>query len=274
MARPLRKYPGFYKFQKIYKLQHESILIKLIIMRPKSWPCSSWALFIVFAALFTYPLCGQSNFIGTWEGTTKCTNPEAIASSFKFDIWSDNGILKCSDHSSSNQFKPLQLTNDGKLVCHWFRSNSDAHGTYTFYFKENNQNTILGYEYAVGVPCKHYEYLLHRKISKQNFSDYVGTWKGSTWCSDPPKSSSSFTFDIWIENGIVKCSDHSSSNLFRPLSFTKDGKLICQWFRNNSDANGTYFFYLDPKNRNILLGYENTAGISCKRYQYKLARSN
>jgi len=110
---------------------------------------------------------------------------------------------------------------------------------------------------------------------KKAKNPFVGEWQGTTWCADPSGRKNSFRFDIWIQDGVIKCNDHSAKNTFRPAIFSEQGDrfmMKCRWYRNKSDKHGTYNFYIDKKNPNRMYGYENTRGIRCKQYEYELRR--
>ena len=207
-------------------------------------------------------------YTGEWNGKTWCANPPGQSKTFRFDIWIENNMIRCNDFSSKNQFRPGVITPDGKLHCSWYRTNSDARGTYVFYLDGNDFNLLHGYELTQNISCKQYGYELRRKARVP----FIGQWRGNTWCANPPKQKKSFQFDIWVENNTIRCKDYSAKNQFRPGVITPDGKLHCSWYRNNSDAHGTYVFYIDSRDMNLMHGYENTQHISCKQYGYELRR--
>lgn len=101
---------------------------------------------------------------------------------------------------------------------------------------------------------------------------FLGTWSGSTWCANPAGDKHSFQFDIWMEGDVIMTDDHSSSNKFHPARISEDGRIHCSWYRDGSDASGSYHFYVDERDPNLLHGFENTSGIRCKLYEYELRR--
>ena len=111
-----------------------------------------------------------------------------------------------------------------------------------------------------------------KKKTAKTKRSFIGKWRGTTWCTSPKREKKSFGFDIWIKDGIIKCNDHSSQNIFRPGTISKSGKLHCSWYRKNSNANGTYTFYINSKDQNVLHGHEYTRKIKCKKYRYKLRK--
>jgi hypothetical protein len=228
---------------------------------------------IALLTLMSLNSYSQNHFVGKWEGSMTCVDPNRSAENFKLDVWVENGIIRCNDHSSQNKFDPCQILN-GQLHCHWTRSNSDEQGTYVFQLDPGNQNILTGYETTVNITCKKYIYYLKRIDTpvKINKSSFAGIWEGDTWCANSQNNKSNFKFDIWLDNGVLKCSDHSSSNKFYPCQITKENQIICNWYRSNSDQTGTYVFYFDNNNPTVLLGYENTHGVSCKQYMYRLYR--
>jgi len=109
------------------------------------------------------------------------------------------------------------------------------------------------------------------KGEEQEKNALVGNWSGHTWCANPKKNKYSFRFGISIKDGVIKCNDYSSSNIFKPGKLSEKS-LQCSWYRKNSNASGTYNFYLDKKDKKLLLGHENTKDIKCKLYKYELRK--
>ena len=99
---------------------------------------------------------------------------------------------------------------------------------------------------------------------------FVGNWEGVAWWVNPPGKEYPFGFDVWIEEGVIMCSDNY--NKFRNGIFSDEGtryKLQCPWYHSDPDKYGTYTFYIDKSAPDLMYGHEYTHGVDCKEYGYK-----